>query len=174
MTTKYVGFVLAAFAACLAFGEVPAVDAARKWRQTHEQAIVQELMALLAIPNVATDVPNIRKNAALLQAMIEKRGLKSRLLEYPGASPVVYAELPNPYAKLTVVFYAHYDGQPLDPKEWASPPFEPVLRNGALDKDAVKVALPATGPVPPEWRIYARPLLMTKLRSWQSLRLLTQ
>src|SRR5258708_4070006 len=123
MKTTSLALVLSA---CAAFAEVPAVTAARQYRQSHEQAIVQELTTLLAIPNIATDRPNIRKNAALIQAMIEKRGLKSRLLEYPSASPVVYAELPNPEAKLTVVFYAHYDGQPLDPKEWASPPFEPV------------------------------------------------
>lgn len=113
-------------------------------------------MTLLAIPNVATDQANIHKNATLIQSMIERRGLKSKLLEYPGASPVVYGELPNPDAKLTVVFYAHYDGQPLDPKEWASPPFEPVVRTGPLDKDGIKTALPANGPIPPEWRIYAR------------------
>ena len=140
----------------LATAQVPAVDAARKWRETHERPILQEFMTLLAIPNIATDQPNIRKNAALIQQMIDKRGMKSQLLEYPGASPVVFAELKNPDAQLTVVFYAHYDGQPLDPKEWVTPPFEPVVRNGPLDKDSIKVALPATGPINPEWRIFAR------------------
>ena len=153
MLNRTISFVLLVATAA---AEVPAVTAARQWRETHERAIVQEFMTLLAIPNIATDQPNIRKNAALIQSMIEKRGMKSQLLEYPGASPVVFAELKNPDAKLTVVFYAHYDGQPLDPKEWVTPPFEPVLRNGPLDKDSVKVALPATGPINPEWRIFAR------------------
>jgi acetylornithine deacetylase/succinyl-diaminopimelate desuccinylase-like protein len=31
-----------------------------------------------------------------------------------------------------VVFYAHYDGQPLDPKEWSTPPWQPVLREGRI------------------------------------------
>lgn len=138
------------------WAEVPAVTAASKWRETHERAILREFMTLLAIPNIATDQPNIRKNALLIQSMIDKRGMKSQLLEYPGASPIVFAELKNPDAKLTIVVYAHYDGQPLDPKEWVTPPFEPVLRNGPLDKDSVKVALPASGPINPEWRIFAR------------------
>ena len=135
---------------------MPAVKAAHDWRQSHERAIMEEFLTLLAIPNIATDHPNIRKNAALIQSMISKRGLKTRLLEYPGASPVVYGELPNPDAKLTVVFYAHYDGQPLDPREWVTPPFQPVVRSGPLDKDGQIVALPSQGPIPPEWRIYAR------------------
>jgi hypothetical protein len=154
MITRTLGFVLAF--ASLACAQVPAVDAARQWRQSHEHAIVEELITLLAIPNIATDQPNIRKNAALIQSMIERRGLKSRLLEYPGASPVVYGELPNPDAKLTVVFYAHYDGQPLDAKEWASPPFEPVLRPRPRDKKRVKNKLTPTGPNTPEWWVLAR------------------
>ena len=155
MPTKSLAFLLAA-ASLATLAQVPAVDAARKWRDAHERQILQEFMTLLAIPNIATNQPNIRKNAALIQSMIDKRGIKSQLLEYPGASPVVFAELKNPDAKLTVVFYAHYDGQPLDPNEWATPPFEPIVRNGPLDKDSVKVTLPATGPIDPEWRIFAR------------------
>jgi acetylornithine deacetylase/succinyl-diaminopimelate desuccinylase-like protein len=55
------------------------------------------------------------------------------------------------------MLYAHYDGQPLDPKEWVSPPFEPTLRDTALDKGGKVIPLPAQGqPFGPEWRIYAR------------------
>ena len=55
------------------------------------------------------------------------------------------------------MFYAHYDGQPLDPKEWATPPFEPVLRDAPLDAGGKLIPLPAPGqPFGPEWRIYGR------------------
>jgi acetylornithine deacetylase/succinyl-diaminopimelate desuccinylase-like protein len=53
------------------------------------------------------------------------------------------------------VFYAHYDGQPLDPKEWATPPFQPVLRDKSLEKDGRVIPLPAAE-FDPESRIYAR------------------
>ena len=66
------------------------------------------------------------------------------------------ARFATPGAKRTLVFYAHYDGQPLDPKEWATPPWQPVLRDGRLDRDAKVVPLHANGPINPEWRIYAR------------------
>jgi acetylornithine deacetylase/succinyl-diaminopimelate desuccinylase-like protein len=89
-------------------------------------------MDLLAIPNLASDQPDIRRNAAAVSAILEKRGLKTQLLEVPTAPPVVYGAIESPGAARTVIFYAHYDGQPLDPKEWATPPWHPVLRDGRI------------------------------------------
>ena len=134
----------------------PAAQAARAWRETHERAILGEFLGLLALPNLARDTEGIRRNAAAVSALFEKRGVKTRLLEVPGAPPVVYGEIPAPGATRTIVFYAHYDGQPLDPKEWATPPWEPVVRDRDLNKDGRAVALPAAGKIDPEWRIYAR------------------
>ncbi len=113
-------------------------------------------MDLLALPDLARDDANIRRNAAAIVQLLEKRSAKAQLLEVPGAPPVVFGEIATPGAKRTLVFYAHYDGQPLDPKEWATPPWQPVLRDGRLDRDAKVVPLPANGPINPEWRIYAR------------------
>lgn len=124
-----------AFAALASFASAqanPAAAAAHQWRATHEQAILAEFMGLLAIPNLASDEPNIRRNAAAVSAILEKRGVQTRLLEVPGAPPVVFGEIDSPAAARTVVFYAHYDGQPLDPKEWATPPWQPVLREGRI------------------------------------------
>ena len=89
-------------------------------------------MDLLAIPNLASDGPNIRRNAAAVSAILEKRGVKTQLLEVPGAPPVVFGTIESPGAARTVFFYAHYDGQPLDPNEWATPPWQPVLRDGRI------------------------------------------
>jgi len=107
----------------------PATVAARRWRQQHERAIVDEFVTLLAIPNIAADRPNIQRNAETIAKMMEKRGVESKLVTVPGGNPVVFGEIRTPGATRTVVFYAHYDGQPLDPKEWATPPFTPTLRN---------------------------------------------
>jgi acetylornithine deacetylase/succinyl-diaminopimelate desuccinylase-like protein len=110
----------------------PAALSGRKWREAHEPAILREFTDLLAIPNVASDLPNIGRNAAAVQQLLEKRGVKTRLLNVPGAPPAVYGEILRPGAARTVVFYAHYDGQPLDPKEWATPPWQPVIRGGRI------------------------------------------
>ena len=58
---------------------------------------------------------------------------------------MVYGEILTPGAKRTVVFYAHYDGQPLDPKEWKTPPWQPVLRDKSLEQDGQVIPLPPTG-----------------------------
>ena len=135
----------------------PAALAARQWRSQHERAIVDEFVTLLAIPNIAADRTNIQRNAETIAKMMEKRGVASRLVTVPGANPVVYGEIKTPGAMRTIIFYAHYDGQPLDPKEWATPPFTPTLRNNQFEKDGQVISLPAAGAAfDPEWRLYAR------------------
>jgi acetylornithine deacetylase/succinyl-diaminopimelate desuccinylase-like protein len=134
----------------------PAALAARNWRETHERAILAEFMDLLAMPNLARDEAAVRKNAAAIVSMLEKRGVRARLLEESGVPPVVFGEINTPGATRTLMFYAHYDGQPLDPKEWATPPWQPVLRDRPLNEDGRVVPLPASGKIDPEWRIYAR------------------
>ena len=141
------------------FGQ-PSVSLVRQYRQTNEHSLLTEYFKLLAIPNVASDTPNIRKNADYLVAVMEKRGLKPRLLEAADLKvpPVVYGEYNTPGATKTVIFYAHYDGQPTDPKDWTgSKPWEPVLRSTALEKGGTTIPFPRVGEkIDPEWRIYAR------------------
>ncbi len=152
------GFFCIAWLATEAFGQSnPAARAARQWRQQHERAIVDEFVALLSIPNIARDRENIQRNAETIAMMMEKRGIMPRLVSVEGANPVVFGEIPAPGATRTIVFYAHYDGQPLDPKEWATPPFSPVLRDRPIEKDGRVIPLPAAGtPFDPESRLYAR------------------
>ncbi|HSC05436.1 MAG TPA: M20/M25/M40 family metallo-hydrolase [Steroidobacteraceae bacterium] len=135
----------------------PAADAARAWRQDHEQQILDEYLELLRIPNVSQDLPNVRRNAEHLLTMMRARGLNPRLLESPNSSPLVYGELLAPGASATYVFYAHYDGQPVAADDWASPPFEPLLRTTRLDLagQPVNVDERRRG-LKAEWRIYAR------------------
>jgi len=103
--------------------------AARQWRQLHQAEILEQFTNLLSIPNVASDRENIQRNADLLILMLRKRGVETRLLTLEGANPVVFGEVKTPNAKHTIVFYAHYDGQPVTPAEWeGNAPFSPVIR----------------------------------------------
>lgn len=152
---KRIVVVVACLVVTLHAQDNPAAHAARLWRQAHERAIVDEFVALLKIPNVSRDRENVRKNAEVIAAMMERRGLAPRLVTLEGANPVVFGELRTPGAARTIVFYAHYDGQPVDPKEWATPPFEPTLRTRALEDGGQIIPLPAAS-FDPESRLYAR------------------
>ncbi|HSP45541.1 MAG TPA: M20/M25/M40 family metallo-hydrolase, partial [Chthoniobacterales bacterium] len=124
----------------------------RDWRATHEREILAEFAELLSIPNLANDTPNIQRNAEAIRTMCEKRGLVAKLLTLGGAPPVVVAELAAPDAKRTIAFYAHYDGQPVDPSQWKSEPWNPVMRDQAgNDVDWRKAKA-----IDPEWRLFAR------------------
>ena len=132
--------------------------AARAHRRAHEREIIDEFIDLLSLPNVASDTPNIRRNAALIARMLERRGVKTRLLEVPTAPPVVYGELNTPGATRTITFYAHYDGQPVEPAKWVGgDPFKPMLRSAALEAGGKDIPLPSPGQrFDPEWRLYGR------------------
>jgi acetylornithine deacetylase/succinyl-diaminopimelate desuccinylase-like protein len=127
------------------------------WRAAHEGDVVREYLDLLRIPNLASDSVNIRRNAAALLTMLERRGVTARLLDAPGSPPAVFGELPVPGAARTVVLYAHYDGQPVDTTRWVTPPWQPVLRDRPLFAGGREIPFPAAGArFDPEWRLYAR------------------
>jgi acetylornithine deacetylase/succinyl-diaminopimelate desuccinylase-like protein len=132
----------------------------QNYRFAREHLILNEYFRLLSIPNVASDTANIRRNAEFIAEMMKERGLQPRLLEAttPNIPPAVYAERIVPGAQRTILFYAHYDGQPTDPKQWtATQPWQPVFLNAALESGGKIAQPPMSGPpFNPEWRIYAR------------------
>jgi acetylornithine deacetylase/succinyl-diaminopimelate desuccinylase-like protein len=131
--------------------------AAERYRASHEAAILREFVDLLAIPNLASDRVNIRRNADRLVELLQKRGVTARLLELEGVPPVVFGELRIPGAARTVVLYAHYDGQPVDPSHWATPPWSPTLRNKPLEEGGGTTSIPdGSLHVDGESRLYAR------------------
>lgn len=143
------------FAPSLLAGEPASV---REWRQANEHAIVSEFTELLSIPNVVGDQAAILRNAERIMAMMARRGLNPRLLEGASAdvTPAVYGERVVPGATRTLLFYAHYDGQPVSPEDWASDPWVPVWRDGALADGASVVTLEPGRPIDQDWRLYAR------------------
>jgi acetylornithine deacetylase/succinyl-diaminopimelate desuccinylase-like protein len=129
----------------------------REYRQQREVEIVRSYAELLSVPNVASDAANIRANADLISTLLQKRGFTTRLLSVAGSPPVVYGELSAPGAKHTLLWYAHYDGQPVDKSQWAGDPWVPVLRDGLTTEASKTIALESLrAPLNPEWRLYAR------------------
>jgi len=133
---------------------IPSAEAVSQWRQAHEQQIVDGLVKLLSIPNVAADTANIRRNADHISGLLRDAGLQVELLELEGGNPVVFAQKNTAGATRTLMVYIHYDGQPVNPEDWASDPWTPVLRTDMVEKNGKQVAIQA--PFDPEWRIFGR------------------
>lgn len=147
--------------ACWPISGQTAQQQVRDFRRANEQQILQEFLALLAIPNVASDQANIRRNAAQIVEMLKRRGFSPQLLETSAATPtppVVYGEWKVPGVDRTIVLYAHYDGQPTDPAQWTgSRPWEPMLRSAPLEAGGKTIPmLDLSSGINPEWRLYAR------------------
>jgi acetylornithine deacetylase/succinyl-diaminopimelate desuccinylase-like protein len=131
----------------------------RDYRRAHERQILDEFTRLLAIPNVASDTPNIRRNAQFIFEMMQRRGLNPQLLEAKSKDtpPAVYGEWKVAGAAPSIILYAHYDGQPTDPKQWIGTlPWQPTWRTAALEASGKIVSPPNSGEINPEWRLYAR------------------
>jgi len=76
----------------------------RDYRMDNEDRIIRELSEFLSIPNIASDTPNIQKNAAHLVGMLEARGSKRTCWPSAGAGRWFFGKLITPEAKRTVIF----------------------------------------------------------------------
>jgi acetylornithine deacetylase/succinyl-diaminopimelate desuccinylase-like protein len=130
------------------------------YREKNEVAIYKDFISFLSIPNVATDSANIGKNAVFLADLMKTKGISNinLLMADDRKTPlVVYGEFMVTGAEKTVVFYAHYDGQPVNPGLWAKglSPFLPQLAGGRIDENSLIQSIPDF-PLKDNWRIYAR------------------
>jgi acetylornithine deacetylase/succinyl-diaminopimelate desuccinylase-like protein len=128
------------------------------YRTLHEAAIVGQLDELTRLKSVAADPAGLRAMADRLQELLQQRGFEvSQLGSASGAPRAVLGVLKSGGAKRTVIFYAHYDGQPVTPSQWSSDPFVPVMRSGALNSGEHEVDWKnARSPFDPEWRLFGR------------------
>ncbi len=92
-------------------------------------------MEFLRFPSIGADAAHHGDCAACAEWLARHlvgTGLKAEVLETPGR-PAVYAEHRVDNDAPTILFYGHYDVQPVDPVDaWTTPPFEPALRDGRL------------------------------------------
>ncbi len=129
-----------------------------RYRLAHEAEIVGRLDDLARFKSIAADPAGLAATAHALEAALKSRGFEVSLLSTGANSPpAVFGSLPSPQAKRTVLFYAHYDGQPVTPAQWSSDPFVPVMRENALGEAPRDVDWKrASPPFNPEWRLFAR------------------
>ena len=100
-------------------------------------AAVARLFDLVKIPSISTDpafAGECRNAAQWLVDDLGGIGFEARVVDTPG-HPMVVAHYKGPAGAPHVLFYGHYDVQPVDPLNlWSHPPFEPSLRETAAGK----------------------------------------
>jgi acetylornithine deacetylase/succinyl-diaminopimelate desuccinylase-like protein len=128
------------------------------FRKANEQKIIDEYLKFVAIPDESNDSANIRLNAAYIVGMLARRGVKAELLTPATGNPVVFADVKVPGATKTISFYAHYDGQPVNPKQWAPglKPFTPVFITAPLEQGGHIIDYHTGAPIDTVWRLSGR------------------
>ena len=97
---------------------------------------LEELKGFLAIPSISAlpqHAGDVKRCADWCVEEMRRIGLQNvRLIDTPG-NPVVYGDWLGAEGAPTILFYGHYDVQPVDPLElWESPPFEATVRDGEI------------------------------------------
>src|SRR5262245_24720220 len=157
MKTRRLSFALFCVFAGMSVSYAQNRQVVEKYVTEHQSDIVRELVTLLSVPNVSADKPNIRKNAELLKEMFARRGFTAEILETSG-NPLVYGELKVAGASRTMLFYAHYDGQPFNARLWKQESaFLPIMRDGRMEDGAKEIPnFASLKSFPANARIYAR------------------
>jgi acetylornithine deacetylase/succinyl-diaminopimelate desuccinylase-like protein len=104
--------------------------------QTHRDRYITELGRFLAIPSISA-LPehrdDVRRCAEWTADEMRRIGLEHVQLFETGGHPIVYADWLHADGAPTILFYGHYDVQPVDPLDlWESPPFEATVRDGEI------------------------------------------
>jgi acetylornithine deacetylase/succinyl-diaminopimelate desuccinylase-like protein len=103
---------------------------------TNRDKYISELKNYLAIPSISAlpaHQADVKRCAEWTADEMRRVGLENvRLADTPG-NPIVYGEWLHAPGSPTILFYGHYDVQPVDPVNlWESPPFEATVRDGEI------------------------------------------
>jgi acetylornithine deacetylase/succinyl-diaminopimelate desuccinylase-like protein len=97
---------------------------------------LEDFQVFLRIPTIGSlseHDGDMRRGAEWIAEHMRQIGLEHVEISPTGGNPVVYADWLHAEGAPTVVVYAHYDVQPVDPLElWVRPPFEPRVENGRI------------------------------------------
>lgn len=143
--------------------------------ESQEKQQIQELMDWLRIPSISTDPAyrsHCRRAAQWASDHLAASGFTSALRETgtqanPG-HPIVLAHTPGDasYKGPHVLFYGHYDVQPVDPLDlWESPPFEPkLIETGTTGGPGPRIV--ARGAVDDKGQVM---MFLSAMRAWKEI-----
>lgn len=104
--------------------------------EKRKQEAVHVLEELLRIPSISADSErkgDVKRAAEFVAGRLREGGVETAEVIETGGHPIVYGEWLGAPDQPTVLVYGHYDVQPVvDPSEWTSDPFDPVVRDGKI------------------------------------------
>jgi acetylornithine deacetylase/succinyl-diaminopimelate desuccinylase-like protein len=116
---------------------------------------IREHREIVSIPNDSNYPDDMDENVEWIKPAMERRGFQVKVLETE-TIPVIFGSMSIDEDLPTVLFYIHYDGQPVDPQEWDQEhPFIPVIKV-LKGEDKIKIPYGDEENWDPEWRVYAR------------------
>jgi len=102
---------------------------------SHRNEHVDQLVEFLKIPSISSQSDHdqdTRRAASFVADELKELGLAVEVIDL-GGHPLIYAETEIRPDRKTLLFYGHYDVQPVDPLDlWDTPPFEPRIENGII------------------------------------------
>lgn len=108
----------------------------KQYIEDNRERFVSELFDLLRIPSISASAAHksdMYRAAELYKKLLLDAGADRADVYETKGHPVIFGEKIIDKKFPTVLIYAHYDVQPSDPDNlWNSPPFEPVIRDGAI------------------------------------------
>ncbi len=128
---------------------------ARSFHQANAASIVEDFITFLRIPNDAINLEDMMRNALFIEDYIEQRGFKSEII-LAGGAPYIFAERKGSSESKTILIYAHFDGQPVVPEQWSSPPYEPTFWTALPNEPGAQIISTNQPKINPEWRLVAR------------------
>lgn len=128
---------------------------AKAFAMENRYQIVTDFKALLSLPNIATNIDDMDKNAEWISAYINKRGFTAQSIKAGGA-PYIYGIRQGSADAPSILIYAHYDGQPVIAEDWASPPFTPTLWTDIPGSSGAKTLDFTSANLGPATRLVAR------------------
>ena len=110
---------------------------ALNYLKENNEALMKRLQQFLSIPSVSTDSEHkedVRRAARFVYDYVKEIGFETADMMETDGHPLVFAEYKQAGEDApTVLFYGHYDVQPVDPiEEWNSDPFIPEVRGDRL------------------------------------------
>jgi len=112
-----------------------AIEKVLAYLDNNQQQHVDQLCDFLRIPSISSQSDHdadTRQAGKFVADELRELGLTVEVIDL-GGHPLVYAETEQRPDRKTLLFYGHYDVQPVDPLElWDNPPFDPVIKDGIV------------------------------------------